>query len=132
MVRQSSVSQGQYWERRAALGILPFWFFFLGLVAQLIRLGVVTGQELIVDSTCLQAWRHADPGAAWRKYAGKAALFGCKVRTVLCHAVTLPVFVVVTPANVHDSLPRYLLFFCTSVRNHAAKLGSVQRCSAAS
>ncbi|MEJ5199231.1 MAG: hypothetical protein WHX53_09930 [Anaerolineae bacterium] len=53
--RIRTISQGQYWARRAALGILPFLFFFLGLVAQLIRLGVITGQELIVDSTRLQA-----------------------------------------------------------------------------
>jgi hypothetical protein len=42
---ERTISQGQYWERRAALGILPFLFFFLGLVAQLIRLRGITGQE---------------------------------------------------------------------------------------
>jgi len=30
-----SISKGKYWERRQALGILPFLFFFLALVAQL-------------------------------------------------------------------------------------------------
>ena len=47
-----SISQGQYWKRRMALGVLPF---FLGLVARLIRLGVVTGQELIMDASLLPA-----------------------------------------------------------------------------
>jgi len=36
---------------RAALGILPVLLFFLGIVIQLVKLGVVTGGELIVDST---------------------------------------------------------------------------------
>lgn len=113
--RIRTISQGQYWQRRAALGILPFVFFFLGLVAQLIRLGVVTGQELIVDSTRLQAWRHADPGAAWSKYVGRAALFGYKVHTVLCHHADLPIFVVVTPANVHDGLVGFLIVLAAVV-----------------
>lgn len=103
-----SISQGQYWERRAALGILPLLLFFLGLVAQLVRLGVVTGRELIVDSTRLKAWLHADPGAAWSRYAGQVAVFGYKVHTVLCHYADLPVFVVITPANVHDSWVGFL------------------------
>jgi len=38
-----------------ALGVWPFFFFFLGLVARLIRLGVVTGQELIMDASLLPA-----------------------------------------------------------------------------
>jgi hypothetical protein len=99
-----TISQGQYWERRAALGVLPFLLFFLALVAQLIRLGVVLGQELIVDSSLLSAWRGADPGATWQKYAGKAYVFGYKVHTVLCHQADLPIFALVTPAHVHDSV----------------------------
>jgi hypothetical protein len=98
-----TISQGQYWERRACLGALPFLFFFMGLVGQLIHLGVITGKELIVDATLLTAWRHADPGATWQKYAKKASVFGYKVHTVLCHQADLPVFILVTPAHVHDS-----------------------------
>ena len=37
------ISVGQYWERRRALGILPFWFFFVGMVWQLIHLAVIQG-----------------------------------------------------------------------------------------
>jgi hypothetical protein len=104
-----TVSKGQYWERRMALGILPFLFFFLGLVVQLVRLGAITGKELIVDSSLLKAWYKADPGAAWQQYAGKAHVFGYKVHTVLCRAANLPVFILVTPANVHDSLVGWLI-----------------------
>lgn len=108
-----SISQGQYWERRAALGILPLLLFFLGIVIQLIILGVVTGRELIVDSTRLKAWYQADPGAAWSRYAGQIPLFGYKVHTVLCHHADLPVFVVITPANVHDSWVGFLILVAT-------------------
>lgn len=102
--RLHRISKGQYWERRATLGVLPFLFFFLGLVVQLIRLGAITGKELIVDSSLLKAWYQADPGAAWQQYVGKAHVFGYKVHTVLCRHANLPVFILVTPANVHDSL----------------------------
>lgn len=97
-----TISQGQYWERRTALGGLPFLLFFMALVAQLIRLGAVVGEELIVDSSLLSAWRAADTGATWQKYAGKACVFGYKVHTLLCHQADLPVFALVTPAHVHD------------------------------
>jgi hypothetical protein len=104
-----TVSQGQYWERRSALGVLPFLFFFLALVGQLIKLGLITGQELIVDSSLLAAWRQADPGATWQKYAGRSPVFGYKVHTLLCRQADLPLFVLVTPAHVHDSLVGWLL-----------------------
>lgn len=101
--KRLTISQGQYWERRQQLGNLPFIFFFLALVGCLIRLGVITGKELIVDATLLRAWYHADPGATWQKYQGKAAVFGYKVHTVLCRNATLPIFFMVTPAHCHDS-----------------------------
>ena len=104
-----AISKGQYWERRSALGVLPFLFFFLGWVAQLICLGAITGKELIVDSSLLEAWYKADPGAAWQQYVGKAHVFGYKVHTVLCRQANLPVFVLLTPANVHDSLVGWLI-----------------------
>jgi len=113
--QQEIISTGQYWERRAVLGFLPFFFFFLGLVAQLIRLGVVTGHELIVDSSLLPAWYSADPGARWQKYAKKAAVFGYKAHTVLCHSADLPVFLLVTPAQVHDSQVGWLVILLAAL-----------------
>jgi hypothetical protein len=108
-------SQGHYWERRAALGILPFFFFFLALVAQLIRLGVITGQALIVDSSLLAAWRKHDPGATYQKYAGKKSVYGYKVHTVLCGQADLPLFALVTPANVHDSQVGWLVILVAAL-----------------
>jgi len=104
-----TISQGHYWERRQQLGLLPCMFFFMALAAQLIRLGVITGKGLIVDSTLLVAWRHADPGARWQKYAGRKAVFGYKVHVVLCRDACLPLFVFVTPAHVHDSQIGWLI-----------------------
>ena len=110
-----TISQGQYWERRAALGVLPFVFFFLALVVQLMRLGVIRGQELIVDASLLSAWRQQDPDATRQKYAGKKSVFGYKVHTVLCHHVDLPMLVLVTPAHVHDSQVGWLVVLTTAL-----------------
>ncbi len=112
---QATICKGRYWERRMALGLLPFLFFFLGLAGQLIRLGVITGKALIVDSTLLSAWYHADPGATWQKYAKKKAVFGYKVHAVLCQTSNLPVFVLVTPAHVHDSLVGWFIVLVAAV-----------------
>jgi hypothetical protein len=112
---QRSISKGQYWQRRAALGLLPFLFFFLALAGQLIRLGVIGGQALIVDSTLLAAWYRADAGATWQQYAKKKAVFGYKVHAVLCQASNLPVFVLVTPAHVHDSLLGWFIILVAAV-----------------
>lgn len=112
---QGTICKGRYWERRAALGLLPFLFFFLGLVGQLIRLGVITGKALIVDSTLLAAWYHTDPGATWQQYAKKKAVFGYKVHAVLCQVSNLPVFVLVTPAHVHDSLVGWFIVLVAAV-----------------
>jgi hypothetical protein len=72
-------------------------------------LGVVSGKELIVDSTLLKAWYRDDADATWQKYGGKKALFGYKVHTVLCHQSDLPVFVWVTAAQVHDCQVGWLI-----------------------
>jgi hypothetical protein len=109
------ISIGHYWERRVALGVLPFFLFFLGLAAQLIRLGVIIGQELIVDASLLPAWYSDDPGATWQKYAKKAAVFGYKVHTVLCRQSDLPVFVFVTPAHVHESQLGWFMILMTAI-----------------
>ena len=119
-----TISQGQYWERRQQLDLLPFAFFFMALAAQLIRLGVITGKGLIVDSTLLSAWRHADPGATWQKYTGRKAVFGYKAHVVLCQEANLPLFVLVTPAHVHDSQVGWLIVLLTGLV-YAIRIGVV-------
>jgi hypothetical protein len=99
------ISVGQYWERRRALGILPFWFFFIALVGQLIRLGVISGTDVILDATTQQAWFHDDPEAGWsfpKPWHG--SVWGYKVHTVLCRWSQLPLMFLVTSANRQESL----------------------------
>ena len=94
------ISIGQYWERRRALGILPFWFLFIALVGQLICLGVIKGSDLILDATTLQVWFHRDPEAAWSfPKPWKGSVWGYKVHTVLCRWSQLPVMFLVSPTN---------------------------------
>jgi hypothetical protein len=99
------ISVGQYWERRRALGILPFWLFFVALVGQLIRLGVISGVDVILDATTQRAWFHDDPEAGWsfpKPWHG--SVWGYKVHTVLCRWSQLPVMFLVTSANRQESL----------------------------
>lgn len=98
------ISIGQYWERRRAIGVLPFWFLFVGFVGQLVYLGVLKGTDVILDSTTLQAWFRVDPDANWSfPKPWKGSVWGYKVHTLLCRWSQLPMMFLVTPANRHDS-----------------------------
>ncbi|HXV98658.1 MAG TPA: transposase [Anaerolineae bacterium] len=98
------ISIGHYWERRRAIGVLPFWFLFIAFVAQLIYLGVITGTDVILDATTLQAWFRHDPEAKWSfPKPWKGSVWGYKVHTLLCRWSQLPVMFLVTPAHRQDS-----------------------------
>jgi len=98
------ISIGQYWERRKALGIWPFWFFFIGMVGQLIRMRIIHGVDIVIDSTTQKAWFHHDPDAKWSfPKPWKGSTWGYKVHTLLCRWSELPVLFLVTPANWQDS-----------------------------
>lgn len=99
------ISASQYWERRRALGVLPFWFFFVLMVGQLMRLGVIYGTDVILDGTTLHAWFHRDPEAGWSfPKPWKGSVWGYKVHTVLCRWSQLPMMFLVTPANRQESI----------------------------
>lgn len=98
------ISIGQYWERRRAIGVMPFWFLFIGFVGQLFYLGVIKGTDVILDATTLQAWFQVDPEANWsfpKPWTG--SIWGYKVHTLLCRWSQLPIMFLVTPANRQDS-----------------------------
>lgn len=98
------ISIGQYWERRHALGIWPFWLLFLGMVWQLLRSQIIHGVDMVLDSTTLPAWFHGDPDASWSfPKPWKGSICGYKVHTLLCRWSELPILFLVTPANRHDS-----------------------------
>lgn len=105
------ISASQYSRRLRRLGLFPYFVFFVSLVMELVTLGVIRGDDLIIDSTFLRAWSLKDTAAGWYYRAGqKAERFGFKVHTILCRWSTLPVLFVVTPANWHDSVVAIPLF----------------------
>ena len=97
------ISSSQLSRRTRQLGFWPFLFFFIALVWQLIRLGAITGHDLIVDASLLKAWYHADPTAHW-SYPSRwrGSIFGYKIHTIVCRHLVLPVFFWITPANAAD------------------------------
>jgi hypothetical protein len=99
------ICASQYWERRRALGILPFWCFFVAMVWQLLRMGVIMGKDVILDATTQRVWFHDDEQAGWSfPKPGKGSVWGYKVHTLLCRFSQLPVMFLVTPANRQESL----------------------------
>jgi hypothetical protein len=101
--QRRTISLAQYSRRLQALGLLPYFLIFVALVAALLRMGVIKGWDLIIDSSLLAAWYHEDPDAAWSwPSRHKGRVFGYKVHTILCRWSYLPLFVVITPANRHD------------------------------
>lgn len=98
------ISIGHYWERRRAIGVMPFWFLFIGFVGQLVYLGVVKGTDVILDATTLKAWFRVDPEADWSfPKPWKGSVWGYKVHTLVCRWSQLPIMFLVTPANRQDS-----------------------------
>lgn len=103
MGQRRTISLAQYSRRLHALGLLPYFLIFVALVTALLRMGLIKGWDLIIDSSLLAAWYHDDPDAAWSwPSRHKGCVFGYKVHTILCRWSYLPLFVVVTPANRHD------------------------------
>jgi len=99
------IGVSRYWERRRALGIFPFWLFFIALAWQLLRCGILRGQDVILDATTQHGWFHGDDEAAWSfPKAGKGSVWGYKVHTLLCRHAQLPLMFLVTPANRQESL----------------------------
>ena len=98
-----TISSSQLSRRARQLGFWPFLFFFIALVCQLIRLGAITGRDLIVDASLLKAWYHADREAQWSyPTRWQGSIFGYKIHTVVCRHLVLPLFFWVTPANAAD------------------------------
>jgi hypothetical protein len=101
--QRRTISPAQYSRRLRALGLLPYLLIFVALVMALLKMGLIKGWDLIIDSSLLAAWYHDDPDAAWSwpsKWKGR--VFGYKVHTILCRWSYLPLLFVVTPANCND------------------------------
>ena len=79
---------------------------FVLLVRAGLWMGLTHARDLIIDSAPILAWRRTDPDAA----VGHAPahhphplLRGYRVHTLLCRGSGLPVFFLLSPANVHDA-----------------------------
>lgn len=84
------------------LGTFPFWLLYLVLVGRALRYGLVTGRDVVLDSTLLRAWTPHDPDAAWSYPSRKGRIFGYKVHVLLDQAARLPLFFLLSPAHRND------------------------------
>jgi hypothetical protein len=99
------IDPAHFTRRLKRLGPYPAWLLYLALVWQAIRVGLIGGRDVVLDSTLLAAWSRQDRAAAWSFPAPKpkGRVFGYKVHVLLDRASRLPVCFLVSPANRHDS-----------------------------
>ncbi len=56
-------SASQMWKRAAAAGAPPCEMLLVVAVREALQRRIISGRDLIIDSTPLRAWRYADPDA---------------------------------------------------------------------
>jgi hypothetical protein len=97
------ISLGSYSKRLRALSLTVYFAFFVLLVRQLLRAGLLAGRDLIIDSTILRAWSLQDAYCAVSyKYKDVNKRFGVKVHTVIDRVSGLPIILALSPANPND------------------------------
>jgi transposase len=67
---------------------------------------LIGARDLIIDSVPILAWRRRDPDAAFGHAPAqhpRPLLLGYRVHTLLCRGSGLPLFFLLSPANVHDA-----------------------------
>jgi transposase len=70
------------------------------------RQRLIGARDLIIDSAPILAWRRRDPDAAFGHAPAqhpRPLLLGYRVHTLLCRGSGLPIFFLLSPANVHDA-----------------------------
>src|SRR5436190_15375461 len=99
-------SPSQQWKRGQAAGApLPEALFILTVLTAL-RRRLIGARDLIIDSAPILAWCRTDPDAAVGHAPAqhpRPLLRGYRVHTLLCHGSGLPIFFLLSPANVHDA-----------------------------
>jgi Transposase DDE domain len=84
---------------------LPEALFVLSVLVA-IRTRLIGARDLIIDSAPILAWRRADPDAAYGHAPAqhpRPLLRGYRVHTLICRGSGLPLFFLLSPANVHDA-----------------------------
>ena len=97
MARRAS----QQWKRGHRAGAPGPEALFVLTVQTAIRRRLIGARDLIIDSAPILAWRHNDPDAAVGH--ARPLLRGYRVHALLCRGSGLPVFFLLSPANVHDA-----------------------------
>jgi len=96
----------QQWKRGNRAGApLPEALFVLTVLTAL-RRRLIGARDLIIDSVPILAWRRADPDAAFGHAPAqhpRPLLRGYRVHTLICRGSGLPLFFLLSPANVHDA-----------------------------
>jgi transposase len=96
----------QQWKRGQRAGApLPEALFVLSVLTAL-RRRLIGARALIIDSAPILAWRRADPDAAFGHAPAqhpRPLLRGYRVHTLICRGSGLPLFFLLSPANVHDA-----------------------------
>jgi len=94
-----TISAAQLSRRSRHLGLWPYFFFFVGLVMALLRVGAITGQQVILDGSLLKAWYHQDPDADVVGRRRGPPTSGFKLHALVDCWTHLPLLFVVTPAS---------------------------------
>jgi hypothetical protein len=79
---------------------------FVLSVLRAIRRRLIGARDLIIDSAPILAWRRSDPDAALGHAPAqhpRPLLRGYRVHTLLCRGSGLPIFYLLSPANVHNA-----------------------------
>src|SRR5437763_7580269 len=79
---------------------------FVPSVLTALRRRLIGARDLIIDSVPILAWRRADPDAAIGHAPAqhpRPLLRGYRVHTLICRGSGLPLFFLLSPANVHDA-----------------------------
>lgn len=99
-------SPSQQCKRRRAAGAPLYESLFVLTVIHAMRRRLIGARDLIIDSAPILAWRRRDPDAAFGHAPAqhpRPLLLGYRVHTLLCRGSGLPIFFLLSPANVHDA-----------------------------
>ena len=99
-------SASQQWKRGHQAGAPGPESLFCLSVQTAIRRRLISARDLIIDSAPILAWRRTDPDAAVGHAPAqhpRPLLRGYRVHTLLCRGSGLPIFFLLSRANVHDA-----------------------------
>jgi hypothetical protein len=100
------IPPSQQWKRGHAAGAPGPEALFILSVLEAIRRRLMGARDLIIDSAPILAWRSTDADAAIvhaPAHHPRPLLRGYRVHTLLCRGTGLPLFFLLSPANVHDA-----------------------------